>query len=151
SPVPASTRASDAQRRSFFPDADMMRLGVYYYPEAWPKDQWPRDIANIKKLNLEFVHMGEFAWSFLEPSDNHFDFAWLDECVDLCAKNGLKVVLCTPSAAPPAWLAKSHPEILMIDAQNRQMQHGTREQATWTSPVYRDYVARITRELARHY
>ena len=29
--------------------------GVYYYPEAWPESQWARDIANMKKMNLEFV------------------------------------------------------------------------------------------------
>ena len=102
----ASHRASDAVRATFFPDADMMRIGVYYYPEAWPHEQWARDIANIKKLNMEFVHMGEFAWEKMEPEEGKFDFAWLDECVDLCAKNGLKVVLCTPSPAPPVWLSK---------------------------------------------
>lgn len=38
-----------------FPAADLMRIGVYYYPEAWPSNQWARDIANIKKMNLEFA------------------------------------------------------------------------------------------------
>ena len=81
-----------------------MRIGVYYYPEAWPSNQWARDIANIKKLNLEFVHMGEFAWAFMEPKEGKFDFAWLDRNIQLCADQGLKVVLCTPSPTPPVWL-----------------------------------------------
>src|SRR6516164_2583061 len=117
-----STRAaSDA---SPFPRSDLMRIGVYYYPEAWPSNQWARDIANIKKLNLEFVHMGEFAWAFMEPEEGRFDFAWLDRNIQLCADQGLKVVLCTPSPTPPVWLSEEHPEILMVNADGRTMLHG---------------------------
>ncbi len=146
-----SVRAADGVRETMFPKADMMRIGVYYYPTSWPESQWARDIENIKNLNLEFVHMGEFDWAFMEPEDGKFDFSWLDKCVELCAKNGLKVVLCTPSPAPPVWLAKAHPEVLMVDAAGRRMEHGTRQQATWSSDVYRAYVGRITEQLAKHY
>ncbi len=45
----------------WFPRADLMTLGVYYYPEAWPENQWARDMANMRKLGMEFVRMGEFA------------------------------------------------------------------------------------------
>jgi len=147
----APPRATPAQLAAFFPDSDMMRIGVYYYPEAWPADQWARDIANIKKMNLEFVHMGEFAWAFLEPTEGHFDFTWLDTCVKLCADQGLKVVLCTPTPAPPIWLTQKHPEVLVVDADGRTMQHGTRQQASWSSEVYRQYVGKIDEALAQHY
>jgi beta-galactosidase len=142
---------TNSPNNRFFPEADMMRIGTYYYPEAWPPDEWARDITNIKKLNLEFVHMGEFAWTFMEPSEGHYDFAWLDKVVRLCADQGLKVVLCTPSATPPAWLTQKHPEVLMIDADGRQMQHGTREQACWSVEIYRQYVGKIDEQLAKHY
>ena len=71
-----------------FAPADLMPLGVYYYPEAWPAAQWPRDMANIRKLGLEFVHMGEFAWAFMEPSAGKFDFDWLDRAIHLAAEQG---------------------------------------------------------------
>ena len=45
-------------RSALFPEKDLMNIGVYYYPEAWPSNQWARDIGNIKKLNMEFVHLG---------------------------------------------------------------------------------------------
>src|SRR6516165_974208 len=61
--------ASGQLSNSFFNDADMTKIGVYYYPEAWPSNQWARDIANIKTMGLEFVHMGEFAWAFMEPRE----------------------------------------------------------------------------------
>lgn len=148
---PASVRAPDAVRDQMFRKADMMTIGVYYYPTTWPESQWERDIANIKKLNLEYIHMGEFDWAFMEPEEGKFDFAWLDKCVEIAAKNGLKVVLCTPSPTPPVWLAKAHPEIMMIDAKGRRMEHGTRQQATWSSDVYRAYVGRIVEQLAKRY
>jgi beta-galactosidase len=134
-----------------FPQSDLMRIGVYYYPEAWPESQWARDIANIKKMHLEFVHMGEFAWTFMEPTEGHYDFGWLDRAVKLCSDQGLKVILCTPSPAPPVWLTANHPEVLMIDATGRRMLHGTRQQATWSSDLYRGYVGKIDAELARRY
>ncbi len=148
----ATARGAPAEtERAWFPAADLMRIGVYYYPEAWPEKEWPRDIANMKTMGLEFVHMGEFAWAFMEPQEGKFDFDWLERCVQLCADQGLKVVLCTPSAAPPAWLTSAHPDVLMIDASGRRMLHGTREQACWNVDTYRKYVARIDAELGRRF
>ncbi len=135
----------------FFKDRDLMRIGVYYYPEAWPSNQWARDIANIKKMGLEFVHMGEFAWAFMEPVEGKFSFDWLERNVRLCADQGLKVVLCTPSPTPPIWLVRGHPEVLMIDSKGRRMDHGSREHACWSSEVYRRYVEKIDTELARRF
>ncbi|HOB32534.1 MAG TPA: beta-galactosidase, partial [Verrucomicrobiota bacterium] len=142
---------SGSAATNHFPAADLMRIGVYYYPEAWPSNQWARDMANIRKLNFEFVHMGEFAWAFMEPREGRFDFAWLDRNIELAAEQGLKVILCTPSPAPPVWLVKMHPEVLMVDAKGRRMQHGTRQQACWSVPRYRKYVGRIINELGRRY
>src|SRR5450756_3203183 len=76
-----STSAFAQTPSPFFQDRDLTRIGVYYYPEAWPSNQWGRDIANIKKLGLEFVHMGEFAWAFMEPEEGKFSFDWLERNV----------------------------------------------------------------------
>ena len=40
---------------------NLMPGGIYYYPEAWKKGQWARDIKKMKDLGFEFVHMSEFA------------------------------------------------------------------------------------------
>ena len=97
----ASPLAQPTAQR-FFPKADLMDVGVYYYPEQWPRDQWARDLGNIKKLGFSFTHFAEFAWTYLEPEDGTFDFAWLDEAVARAHEAGLKVILCTPSPAPPS-------------------------------------------------
>jgi beta-galactosidase len=143
--------ATTNAKAEHFPKADLMTIGVYYYPEAWPSNQWARDIANMKKLDLEFVHMGEFAWAFMEPTEGKFDFDWLERNVQLCAEQGLKVILCTPSPAPPVWLAEKHPQILMIDSKGRRMLHGTRQQGCWSVQTYRDYVGKITDELGKRF
>ncbi len=70
--MPAQSPAASAVYT--FPPADLMNLGVYYYPEAWPASQWSRDMANIKKHGFESVHMAEFAWAFMEPAEGRFDF-----------------------------------------------------------------------------
>jgi beta-galactosidase len=142
---------TNSQTNQWFPKEQMMTIGVYYYPEAWPEAQWERDISNIKKFGFEYIHLAEFAWAFMEPEEGRFEFGWLDRAVELAQKNGLKVVLCTPTATPPAWLAKKHPEILMVRADGATMQHGSREQADWSSPVYRSYVEKIDAKMAEHY
>ncbi len=70
---------------------------AYYYPEAWPESQWARDMANMRKLGMEY------------------QFAWLEKNVALAAQNGMKVILCTPTAAPPVWLSRKHPETLNLE------------------------------------
>ena len=47
--------------KSFFSKPDLMQIGVYYYPEQWPREQWERDLKNIKKLGFEFTNFAEFA------------------------------------------------------------------------------------------
>jgi beta-galactosidase len=147
-PMAAQSPAPNSYR---FPPADLMTIGVYYYPEAWPEAQWARDHANIKRLGLEFVHMGEFAWAFLEPTEGQFDFAWLDRNVQLAHEQGLKVILCTPTPTPPIWLTEKYPEVRMVDAAGRRQQHGTRQHACWSVAQYREKVAVIVHELGRRY
>ena len=97
----------------FFKKANLMGFGVYYYPEQWPEKQWERDLNNIKKLGFEFTHYGEFAWTFLEPSEGKYDFKWLDKALALAQKANLKVVLCTPTPCPPAWMAEKYPKFIL--------------------------------------
>ena len=147
--APPAPSAPPAQR--FFPKADLMTIGAYYYPEHWPPSQWERDLARMAELGFEFTHFGEFAWAQLEPRDGTFDFAWLDRAVDLAARAGLKVVLCTPTPCPPAWLGEKHPEIYLVGGDGRRMEHGTRANGSLTNDVFLRYTRRIVAELGRRY
>ena len=135
----------------FFNPADLMLFGAFYYPEQWDTSQWERDLKNMGKLGFDFTHFAEFAWAFLEPEEGKFDFIWLDHAVDLADKAGLKVIMCTPSECPPAWIGEKYPEIYLVGEDGRRKEHGIRAYASITNPVYRKFVRRITEELARHY
>lgn len=126
-------------------------FGVYYYPEQWKPEQWERDLKKMSELGFKFTHFAEFAWSSIEPQDNTFDFEWLDQCVDLANKYGLKVVMCTPSATPPVWLTEKHPEILVETASGRKVKHGMRLNANTSNPTYQKYIDRIVRKMADRY
>jgi len=54
-----------------------MRLGVCYFPEHWPSEEWERDVAAMADAGLEYVRMAEFSWGVLEPERGTFDFEWL--------------------------------------------------------------------------
>jgi beta-galactosidase len=149
-PSLAMQRPADSAAR-FFPAKDLMRIGVYYYPEHWPEEQWGRDFARMADMGFEFVHMGEFAWARMEPEDGRFDFAWLDRAVELAARHRLRVILCTPTPCPPAWLAEGHPEIFLVGADGRRREHGSRGNAALADPTFLRYAERIITELGRRY
>ena len=144
-----STFAQNANR--FFDPSELMTVGSYYYPEQWPESNWERDIKKMAELGFDFTHFGEFAWSTMEPEEGKYNFDWLDKAVKLAEKYKLKVVMCTPSPAPPVWLTQKHPDVLMVNADGRTIQHGARQQASWSSAKYREYVEKIVTILAKRY
>jgi beta-galactosidase len=128
-----------------------MPVGAYYYPEHWSPTQWERDIKRMAELGFSFTHFAEFAWAALEPEEGQYNFGWLDTCVNLAAKYGLKVIMCTPSPCPPAWLTQKHPEILVVGNTGIPVQHGMRLNANGSNPVYQQYIEKIIRQMAARY
>lgn len=128
-----------------------MRLGVCYYPEHWPQERWPLDARMMREAGLEVVRIGEFAWGLMEPAEGQFDWGWLDKAIQILTGEGLKIVLGTPTATPPAWLVRNDPEVLPVDAQGHVRQFGSRCHYCHTSPVYREHTKRIVNALAERY
>jgi beta-galactosidase len=128
-----------------------MKIGTYYYPEQWPRDQWQRDFDNIAKMGLQIVHMAEFAWFELEPKPGEFHFDWLDDCLALAQQRKLDVILCTPTAAPPIWLSEQHPQILPVTEGLINSRHGGRRHYNPLSPEFHDATRRIVQAMADHF
>src|SRR5438045_8867737 len=99
-----------------------MYFGVDYHPEHWvfpyavtsaePESRWKEDIDLMLAAGVNVVRMGEFCWGLYEPEEDKYNFDWMKRVMDLMSAAGIKVVLGTPTAAPPIWLAQKHPQIL---------------------------------------
>jgi beta-galactosidase len=105
----------------------------------------------MQKLGIHYVRIGEFAWSQLEPRPDKFNWRWLDEILEILGNVGLKVVLATPTAAPPKWLVDRYPEILPVDEQGMVRKFGSRRHYCFSSSVYREETRCIVTLLAERY
>jgi beta-galactosidase len=128
-----------------------LELAVCDYPEQVPSEEWAVFPKQMRELGLSYVRIGEFAWSKLEPRDGEYHFAWLDAAIDALHAEGLKVVLGTPTATPPAWLVRAHPGILPVDVHGRVRDFGSRRHYDFSSDVYWQHSARIVEVLAKRY
>jgi beta-galactosidase len=128
-----------------------VKLGVCYYPEQWPESWWTDDARRMREMGISHVRLAEFSWGKIEPVLDQFDWGWLDRAIDTLVKEGLSIILCTPTATPPKWLVDSEPSILADDANGHQRRFGSRRHYCFSSPIYRQHSARITRHIAERY
>lgn len=128
-----------------------IHFGVDYYPEHWPKERWETDARLMQEMGIQVVRMAEFSWHKLEPSEGNYDFTWLDEAISLLADYGIKTIVGTPSAAPPAWMITKHPKIQPIDREGRVRHFGGRHHDCQSNPTYRKYIRKMVTALAKHY
>jgi beta-galactosidase len=122
--------------------------GACYYPELWPESDVDRDIAEMKRVGLNVVRLGEFAWSAIEPDEGAVSFDFFARVLDRLHAAGLDVVFCTPTPTPPIWLTHGHPERCFVDAEGRTMMHGARQHASYEHPEVRAACLRVVEALA---
>ncbi|THF80354.1 beta-galactosidase [Cohnella fermenti] len=130
---------------------ETVRLGVCYYPEHWEEELWEDDFRRMRELGFSIVRMAEFAWAYMEPEEGTFRFELFDRALDAAHRYGLKVILGTPTATPPAWLTQKYPEVLNGTRDGTLYRHGMRRHTNYNSPVYRELCGRITRKMAEHF
>ncbi len=148
----ANTYLSFAQNpERFFKDADLINVGTFYYPEHWDESQWERDFKKMAEMGFEYVHMAEFSWAFLEPEEGKYEFGWLDKAIKLAGENGLKVMLCTPTATTPAWMGIKYPDTYLVDENYQRKEHGSRQSQSISSPNFLRLSENIVREMAKRY
>ncbi|MEO3791782.1 beta-galactosidase [Nonomuraea sp. B10E15] len=125
--------------------------GGDYNPEQWEPAVWHEDVRLMREAGVNTVSLGVFAWASLEPEPGTYEFGWLDDVMDLLHEHGISVNLATPTAAPPVWLTHLHPEVFPIMADGEPFGFGNRLHYDPSSPIYREYAARITTRLAERY
>lgn len=128
-----------------------MWLGVDYYPEQWAFSMLEKDLDTICELGCNVIRIAEFAWHLMEKTEGQFDFSFFDHVIERAKAHGLKIVLGTPTATIPAWLAKKHPNILSEFEDGTKRTFGGRHVYCFNSQVMYQYAERIVREMAEHY
>jgi beta-galactosidase len=123
--------------------------GVAYYDEYMPFDRLNQDIELMLAAGINVVRIAESTWSTHEPQPGMFDFSSVDRVLDAMRQAGIRVIVGTPTYAVPTWLARAHPEILVVTPTGPRP-YGARQNMDITSPTYRFYAERIIRQLIGH-
>lgn len=129
----------------------MFYFGVDYYPEQWEQSRWSRDAQLMREAGVNVVRLAEFAWSRMEPEEGKYQFAWLDEAINLLGENGIQVVLGTPTASPPPWVMEKYPDAFIQWADGRYATYGSRREYCPNQQGYRELSRSITRAMAQHF
>lgn len=127
--------------------------GADYNPDQWLN--YPEIIAEdmklMKQAAMNSASVGIFAWKAIEPKEGVYCFEWLDHVMDMLEKNGIKVILATPSGARPAWMDRAHSEVLRVSKSRVRNLHGERHNHCYTAPYYREKVRSMNTMLAERY
>ncbi|MCY0879453.1 MAG: beta-galactosidase [Firmicutes bacterium] len=124
-------------------------LGTAYYPEHWPRERWAEDVRLMKDAGLEVIRMAELAWATIQPSPEEFDFEWIDEFLSVAEQYEMKIVLGTPTEAPPSWMWRRYPEIVATDAAG--FIHGGRGRYCYNNRHLQGYIRGLVDAMAVRY
>ncbi len=125
--------------------------GADYNPDQWPSEVWDDDVRLMRIAGVNIVSLAIFSWARIQPAADRWDFAWLDEAMDLLHANGIAVDLATGTASPPPWLATAHPEILPVTRTGETLFPGGRQHWRPTSPVFREHALALVEAMATRY
>ncbi len=126
-------------------------FGGDYNPEQWPREVWAQDMQLMQRAGVNTATIGVFSWALLEPREGEYDTAWLDEVIDSLDAAGVSFFLATPTASPPPWLTRAHPDALPVRPDGTRVLHGSRDTYAISSPAYREAARRMARMLAERY
>jgi beta-galactosidase len=127
-----------------------MIFGADYYPEQWTPADYDDDIRLMKDMGLSSVRLAEFAWALMEPRQGKYDFSFFERIIDRLGEAGISVILGTPTATFPPWLAKKYPDIHQeLNGVRRGI--GTRRQACFASANYRRASEKIVTAMAKKF
>lgn len=124
-------------------------FGVDWYPEQWEPVMWQSEANRMASYGFSCVRIMEFAWSIVEPEPLHFDFSLFDKAIAALSAAGLAVIIGTPTATPPSWMAGE--DVFRLSPSGTTHDFGARRNLCYNAPVYREAARRITQAVANHY
>lgn len=134
--------------------ANRLLFGAAYYDEYTPasagEDRLERDMKMMVEAGFTTIRIAEFTWGTWNPAPSVFDFTHVDRAIDAAAAHGLDVIIGTPTAAVPTWLAARHPEVMGVNAHGTANKYGPRQNMDITAPAYRYYGEQAIRALVAH-
>lgn len=128
-----------------------MLLGVDYYPEQWDSSLLEADLDTIAELGCNVIRIGEFSWHLMEKTEGNYDFSFFDNVIEKAKSRGLKIIMGTPTATIPAWLAKKYPDIISEFESGKKRTFGGRHVYCFNSGRMYEYSERMIRALVSHY
>ncbi|MEV7609759.1 beta-galactosidase [Microbacterium sp. NPDC089320] len=126
-------------------------FGGDYSPEQWPESTWHDDVRLMREAGVNTVTLGVFSWGLLEVDDDRWDWGWFDRITDLLGEAGIGIDMATPTASPPIWLHRAHPEILPVDRRGIRYHQGGRLQWCPSHPVWQRHATRVVERLGERY
>lgn len=132
-------------------DGRGIAYGGDYNPDQWPEEVWDEDIELMKRARVNTVALAIFSWSRIQPTEDTWDFDWLDRIIAKLGAAGIAVDLASATASAPMWLYEAHPEVLPRDRYGHVINPGSRQSWSPTSPVFKEYALAMCRRLAERY
>ncbi|MBI0089849.1 beta-galactosidase [Bifidobacterium sp. W8113] len=126
-------------------------FGGDWNPEQWPEDTWEQDIEKLEDAHINEATINVFSWALLQPSEDKYDFSMLDKIVALLVKHRFNIVMATGTAALPAWMVRTHPEVIRTDQEGRHRVFGGRHNFCPTSEYFRQASGALAGHLAERY
>ena len=125
--------------------------GGDYNPNQWPREVWDEDMKIFKDAHINSATVNVFSWAKLQPSEEMYEFAELDDIIEMLSRENYDIVLATSTGALPAWMAKRYPEVERTDWDGRHKKYGERHNACPNSPIFQKYSALLAEKLAERY
>ena len=125
--------------------------GACYYHEYHQVPRLDKDFELMQEGGLSVLRVGESVWSLWEPSDGEFNLEWLAPILDKAQKQGISIIIGTPTYAIPPWLASKHPELIAERKAGQPIAYGHRQNVDYSNPLFLTYAERIIRKIVERY
>lgn len=125
--------------------------GGDYNPNQWPRAIWEEDMKLFKDARINSATINVFSWAKIQPAEEQYDFAELDDMINMLSDENYDIVLATSTAALPAWMFRKYPEVARTDHDGRHHKFGQRHNACPNSPIYQKYAGALAQKLAARY